>query len=79
MAELESNCHFIVRGKTGRGCLGTWNFEHEGSGTRLRWTGQLTMKGFAHLLEPLIGRQIHAQISGQFANLPQLIESEISE
>ena len=79
IAALEPNRRFVIRSKTGPGWLGTWLFEPEGPGTRLRWTGQLTMKGFARLLEPLIGRQMEAQISGQFARLPQLIEGEISE
>src|SRR5215203_6325863 len=79
IAELEANRRFVIRSKTGPGWLGTWNFEPEGTGTRLRWTGQLTMRGFARLLEPLISRQMTAQISKQFAELPQLIEHEISE
>ena len=79
IAELEANRRFVIRSKTGPGWLGTWNFEPEGTGTRLRWTGQLTMQGFARLLEPLISRQMTAQISKQFAELPQLIEHEISE
>jgi hypothetical protein len=37
------------------------------------------MKGFARLLEPLIGGQMNSQISRQFAELLKLIESEISE
>ena len=78
IAELEPNHHFVIRSKTGPGWLGTWNFEPEGTGTRLHWTGQLTMKGFARLFEPLIGRQMRAQISRQFAELPLLIENEIS-
>jgi hypothetical protein len=79
IAELESNRRFVIRSKTGPGWLGTWNFEPEDTGTRLRWTGQLTLQGFSRLLEPLIGRQMTAQISKQFAELPQLIEHEISE
>ena len=79
IAELESNRRFVIRSQTGPGWLGTWNVEPEGTGTRLRWIGQLTMKGFARLFEPLIGRQMSAQISRQFAQLPQLIENEISE
>jgi uncharacterized protein YndB with AHSA1/START domain len=79
IAELEPNRRFVIRSKTGPGWLGTWVFEPEGNGTRLLWTGQLTMKGFARLLEPLIGRQMDAQISRQFDQLPQLIESEIPE
>ena len=78
IAELEPNRRFVIRSKTGPGWLGTWNFEPEGTGTRLRWTGQLTMNGFARLFEPLIGRQMRAQISRQFAELPTLIENEIS-
>jgi carbon monoxide dehydrogenase subunit G len=77
IAELELNRRFVIRSKTGPGWLGTWNFEPEGAGTRLRWTGQLTMQGFARLFEPLIGRQMDAQISSQFAQLPQLIEAEL--
>jgi len=79
IAELEANRRFVIRSKTGPGWLGTWNFEPAGTGTRLRWTGQLTMQGFARLFEPLISRQMTAQISRQFAELPQLIEHEISE
>jgi len=78
IAELEPNRLFIVRSKTGPGWLGTWQFEPEGAGTRLHWTGQLTMKGFARLFEPLIGRQMNSQISKQFTELPRLIESEIA-
>ena len=79
IAELEPNRRFVIRSKTGPGWLGTWIFEPEGTGTLLRWTGQLTMKGFARALEPLIGRQMGSQISSQFAQLPQLIENDISE
>jgi carbon monoxide dehydrogenase subunit G len=79
IAELDSNRRFVIRSKTGPGWLGTWNFEPEGAGTRLHWTGQLTMKGFARLFEPLIGRQMRLQIEQQFANLPRLIEDEIPE
>lgn len=79
IAELEPNRLFVIRSKTGPGWLGTWQFEPEGTGTRLRWTGQLTMKGFARLFEPLIGRQMKPQITRQFAELPKLIEREIAE
>ena len=79
IAELEPNRLFVVRSKTGPGWLGTWRFEPEGAATRLRWTGELTMKGFARLFEPLIGRQMNSQISSQFAGLPQLMEKEIAE
>ena len=79
IAELEPNRRFIVRSKTGPGWLGTWEFEPEGAGTRLRWLGQLTMKGFARLLEPLIGKQMRSQINHQFARLPGLLETEIPE
>ena len=79
LAELEPNRRFVVRSKTGPGWLGTWDFEPEGTGTRLHWTGQLTMKGFTRLLEPLIGRQMRSQIEQQFAQLPHLLEDEIQE
>src|SRR5215216_2984045 len=74
LAELEPNRRFVVRSKTGPGWIGIWDFEPEGAGTRLHWTGQLTMKGFARLLEPLIGKQMRSQINEQFARLPHLIE-----
>jgi uncharacterized protein YndB with AHSA1/START domain len=79
IAELEPNRLFVVRSKTGPGWLGTWRVEPEGNGTRLLWTGQLTMKGFARLFEPLIGRRMKAQFASQFAALPQWIEKEIAE
>src|SRR5215208_3993539 len=79
IAELELNRRFVIRSKTGPGWLGTWIFEPEGAGTRLHWTGQLTIQGLARLFEPLIGRQMDSQISRQFAQLPQLIENEIPE
>jgi carbon monoxide dehydrogenase subunit G len=79
LAELEHNRRFVVRSKTGPGWLGVWDFEPDGAGTRLHWTGQLTMKGFARLLESLIGKQMRAQIERQFAQLPHLIEDEIPE
>jgi len=59
--------------------LGTWMFEPDGTGTKLHWTGQLGMKGFARLLEPLIGKQMRSQIDQQFLGLPKLIEAEIPE
>jgi carbon monoxide dehydrogenase subunit G len=77
ITELVTNKHFIIRSKTGPDWLGTWNFESEGNNTRLRWTGQLTMKGFARLFEPLIGGQMRPQIEKQFAALPKIMESEI--
>ena len=79
IAELEPNRRFVIRSKTGPGWLGTWNFEPEGTGTRLRWTGQLSIKGFARLFEPLIGKQMRPQIERQFSQLPDLIESELKE
>lgn len=79
IAELETNRRFIIRSKTGPDWLGTWIFEPDGSGTHLHWTGQLTMKGFARLLEPIIGKQMRSQITQQFARLPQLIEVDIPE
>jgi hypothetical protein len=79
LAELEPNRRFVVRSKTGPGWLGVWDFEPDGAGTRLHWTGQLTMKGFGRLLEPLIGKRMRVQIERQFAELPHLIEGEISE
>jgi len=79
IAELEPNRLFVIRSKTGPVWLGTWVFEPEGTGTRLHWTGQLTMNGFARLLEPLIGKQMNNQITKQFAQLPQLIENDIPE
>jgi hypothetical protein len=75
--EFETNRLFVIRSKTGPEWLGTWKFEPEGRGTRLRWTGQLTMKGFARLFEPLIGSQMRSQIDEQFSALPRLLESEI--
>jgi uncharacterized protein YndB with AHSA1/START domain len=56
VAELEPNRRFVIRSKTGPEWLGIWLFEPEGQGTRLRWTGQMRMKGLGRLLEPLIGR-----------------------
>ena len=79
IAELIPNRRFIIRSNTGPGWLGTWDLEPEGAKTRLHWTGQLTMNGFGRLLEPLIGRQMRAQIDRQFASLPHLIETEIPE
>jgi polyketide cyclase/dehydrase/lipid transport protein len=79
IAELVPDRRYIIRSKTGPGWLGTWNFEPEGAGTRLSWTGQLAMKGFARLLEPLIGRQMRAQIDRQFVGLSHLLEAEIPE
>jgi carbon monoxide dehydrogenase subunit G len=79
IAELEPNRRFVIRSKTGPGWLGTWNFEPEGAGTRLRWTGQLTMRGLGRLFEPLIGGQMRAQIERQFGDLPRLIEHDIPE
>src|SRR6185369_12310317 len=40
--DFETNKRFVIRSKTGPEWLGTWSFESEGTGTRLRWTGQLT-------------------------------------
>ena len=79
VAELEQNKRFVIRSKTGPGWLGVWVFEPDQAGTRLRWTGQLRMNGFARLLEPLIGRQMRPAVEQQFARLPSLIESEIAE
>ena len=77
IAELVPNQRFIIRSKTGPGWLGAWELEPEGAGTRLRWTGQMTMKGFGRLLEPLIGKQMRSQIERQFSQLPHLIEADI--
>lgn len=79
VSELEPNRRFVIRSKTGPAWLGVWNFEPEGTGTRLHWMGQLTMKGLSRLFEPLIGRQMRPQITRQFARLPAIIESEIPE
>jgi hypothetical protein len=79
IAELEPNKRFVIRSKTGPGWLGTWLFEPDGTGTKLHWTGQLSMKGLARLFEPLIGKQMRSQIGQQFSRLPKLIETEISE
>src|SRR5215211_2148436 len=79
LAELEPNRRFVVRSKTGSGWLGVWDFEPDGSGTQLHWRGELSMKGLARLLEPLIGKQMRPQIEQQFAQLPGLIEGEIPE
>jgi len=77
--KFEANKLFVIRSKTGANWLGTWSFEPEKSGTRLRWTGQMTMKGFARLIEPIIARQMRSQIDEQFSALPRIIESEIAE
>ena len=79
VADLEQNRRFVIRSKAGPEWLGTWLFEPEGAGTRLRWTGKLGMKGLARLFEPLIGRQMRSQIDQQFVNLPRLIEADIPE
>jgi uncharacterized protein YndB with AHSA1/START domain len=79
IAELVPNRRYVIRSKTGPDWLGTWEFEPEGASTHLHWAGQLTMKGFARLLEPLIGRQMRPQIDRQFAGLPRLLEAEIPE
>jgi hypothetical protein len=78
VAELEPNRRFVIRSKTGPGWLGVWLFEPIDNGTRLQWTGQLTMNGFGRLLEPLIGRQMRRQIARQFRDLPSIIEGDIS-
>lgn len=77
--EFETNKLFVIRSKTGPGWLGTWSFEPEKSGTRLHWTGQMTMKGFARLIEPMIASQMRSQIAQQFSALPLIIESDIAE
>lgn len=77
--EFEANKLFVIRSKTGPDWLGTWSFEPKKSGTRLRWTGQMTMKGFARLFEPIIASQMRSQIDQQFSALPHIIESEIAE
>ena len=77
--DFETHKKFVIRSKTGPEWLGTWSFDSEGTITRLRWTGQLTMKGLARLLEPIIGNQMRSQIDQQFLNLPNIIESEIAE
>jgi hypothetical protein len=77
--EFETNKKFVIRSKTGPEWLGTWSFDSEGAVTRLRWTGQMTMKGFARFLEPIIGSQMRSQIEQQFLTLPGIIESEIAE
>jgi hypothetical protein len=79
ISEFETNKLFVIRSKTGPDWLGTWSFQPDKSGTRLRWTGQMRMKGFARLFEPIIASQIRAQIDQQFSALPRLIESEITE
>ena len=79
IADLVPNRRFIIRSKIGPGWLVAWEFEPDGAGTRLHWTGKLTMKGFARLLEPLIGRQMRSQIDRQFGQLPRLLEAEIPE
>ena len=76
---FETNRSFVIRSKTGPGWLGIWTFEPEGTGTRLRWTGQLSMTGFLRLIEPLIGGQMRPQIARQFSALPGLIEGEIGK
>ncbi len=79
IAELETNKRFVIRSKTGPGWLGIWTFEPDGTGTKFHWTGQMSMKGFARLLEPLIGKQMLSLIDQQFSGLPKLIEAEIPE
>ena len=79
IAELIPNKIFVIRSRTGPDWLGTWTFEPEGTGTRLHWTGQMTMKGWGRFLEPMIGSQIRPQIERQFSALPKLIESETAE
>src|SRR5262245_30867391 len=79
IAELEPNRRFVIRSKTGPEWLGIWLFEPDGNSTRLRWTGQMRMKGFGRFLEPLIGRQMRAQIDRQFAQLPAIIENDIPQ
>lgn len=44
---------------------------------RLCWTGQKRMKRFEDLLEPLVGRQMRAQITRSFAQLPAILERDI--
>jgi hypothetical protein len=77
VAELEPNRRFVIRSKTGPEWLGIWLFEPQEQGTRLRWTGQMRMKGIGRLLEPLIGRPMRAQIERQFAQLPAILEHDI--
>jgi hypothetical protein len=76
VAELEPNRRFVIRSKTGPSWLGVWLFEPVAEGTHLRWAGQLTMKGVGRLLEPLIARQMRAQITQQFRDLPSIIERD---
>ena len=72
---LANNAGYILTGAAEEVSL----VEAEESGTRLRWTGQMMMKGFARLFEPIIASQMRSQIDQQFSVLPRIIESEIAE
>ena len=77
IVDLVPNRRFVASSKTGPGWLGRWEFAPEGAGTRLNWSGRLTMKGLGRLIEPVIDRKMRPQLVDQFAALPGVIEKDM--
>ena len=54
---------------------GTWTFEPEGEGTRVRFTAEGELRGATRVFEPVFKRLIARQFAGYHRNLRRNVES----
>ncbi len=78
IAELEPNRRMELRSLSGPPFQGHWRFSPMGSSTRLRWTGEIELVGFARLFAPLVTRSFSQSAETNFARLKMILESGVN-
>jgi carbon monoxide dehydrogenase subunit G len=76
IAELEPNRRMEIRSLSGAPFQGHWRLAPDGTGTRLQWSGEMQITGFARLFEPLIARSFSKDVEANFARLKRLLEGQ---
>ena len=74
IAAFEPNQSMDLESLTGPTFRGHWRLSAAEGRTLLRWTGELELSGFAHLLSPLIQRQFRRTTAASFTKLRNVLE-----
>ena len=74
IAEFEPNQGMDLESLTGPTFRGHWRLSAADGRTRLRWTGELELSGFARVLSALIQRQFRHATAANFTKLKSVLE-----
>lgn len=74
IAGFAPNRSFDIRSLSGPPFQGHWRFAPEAGGTRLRWTGEMQLKGPARLFAPLTAQSFRKSADANFARLKEILE-----